>query len=55
MPENEVVVSTVKSSGSIKKPSLWLDNRFSIIQEEPDIQEKQRSKEEDLAQMGFLV
>ena len=57
LSESEGVMSSIKTSGSLKKPSLWMDNRFSIIQEEPDIQmqDRRRSQEEDLAKMGFLV
>eukprot|EP00092_Neocalanus_flemingeri_P076214 GFUD01094497.1.p1 GENE.GFUD01094497.1~~GFUD01094497.1.p1 ORF type:complete len:339 (-),score=75.85 GFUD01094497.1:57-983(-) len=46
--------TTFKNPSSLKKPSLWMDNRFSIIQEEPDLQEKRKS-EEDLLQGGFIV
>ena len=46
-------LAKVKTFGSLKKPPLWVDNRFSIIQEEPDFQE--RRSEEDLVQGGFFV
>ena len=44
----------MKNFGSLKNPSLWMDNRFSIIQEEPDLHEKRKSAK-DLLQNGFLV
>jgi len=52
--EDRNATPTLKNHESLKKQPLWIDNRFSIIQEEPDCIEKRRS-EEDLLSRGFLV